>query len=321
MGEPLVRLEGLKKHFPIGGGVFSRRRSVLKALDGVDLEIARGETLGVVGESGCGKTTLGKTAIRLYEPTAGRIVFDGVDITGLGQSALRPYRRRMQIVFQDPFGSLNPRHRVEDIVAEGLYIHGIVPRGRRRDEVVRLLGEVGLGEDALGRYPHEFSGGQRQRISIARALAVRPEFVVCDEPVSALDVSVQAQIINLFLDLQRKFELTYMFISHDLRVVRHVSDRIAVMYLGKVVESAPAEALYADPLHPYTKMLLASVPDPSPARRKRLLVAPGEMPSPVDPPQGCRFYSRCPLAEQRCALEEPLLRPVGEGRTVACHLV
>ncbi len=284
------------------------------------MRIYQGETLGLVGESGCGKTTLGKTILRLYEPTSGKIFFDSRDITGLNSGGMRRLRQEMQIVFQDPYGSLNPRMRVGRIVGEGLAIHDIVPRSERRAEVRRLLETLGLREDAMDRYPHEFSGGQRQRIAIARALSVRPSFVVCDEAVSALDVSVQAQIINLLLELQEKFNLTYLFISHDLSVVEHVSDRVAVMYLGKIVELCKSEELYKNPLHPYTKALLAAVPTPSPGAKGSRIILLGDAPDPANPPSGCNFHPRCPIAIDRCRVEEPQLRDVGGGHLVACHL-
>lgn len=317
----LVKVNNLRKYFPIKSGIFSSAGNYLKAVDGVDLTIYEGETFGLVGESGCGKTTLGKTVIKLHEPTGGSVFFDGKDITQLNSGTMRGLRRDMQIIFQDPYGSLNPRMKVESIVGEGLTIHNIVPKNERRAEVKRLLDIVGLREDALFRYPHEFSGGQRQRIAIARALAVRPRFIVCDEPVSALDVSVQAQIINLLLSLQEEFKLTYLFISHDLRIIRHISDRVAVMYLGKIVELAESEELYKNPLHPYTKVLLSAVPVPDPEAKKNRIVLSGDVPSPLDSFSGCPFHSRCPIGVDRCQTEEPILRDVGGGHMVACHLV
>jgi peptide/nickel transport system ATP-binding protein len=317
----LLEVEDLRVYFPIRSGLFfDRHIGDIKAVDGISLTIARGETLGLVGESGCGKSTAGRAILRLYEPTDGRVVFDGTDITHLRESALRPLRRRMQMVFQDPFASLNPRHSVGRIVGEPLHVYGSrkAEMGARVRELLQL---VGLPPDAAGRFPHEFSGGQRQRIGVARALALNPEFIVADEPVSALDVSIQAQIINLMEELQDELGLTYLFIAHDLAVVRHISDRIAVMYLGKIVEVAPADDLYDNPLHPYTITLLSSIPIPDPAieRSRSAIRVEGDLPSPANPPKACRFHTRCPFAQPtRCADEEPLLRPL-EGHSVACH--
>lgn len=317
----LLKVNGLKKYFPITSGILSRVSNYVKAVDGIDLTIGRGETVGLVGESGCGKTTLGKTIIKLHEPTEGEIIFEDRDITNLSTSSMRPVRKRMQIVFQDPYGSLNPRMKVEDIVSEGLVIHGVSSSAERKEAVRETMRTVGLREDALSRYPHEFSGGQRQRIAIARAIALRPDFIVCDEPISALDVSVQAQIINLFIELQEKFGLTYLFISHDLRVVKHISDRVAVMYLGKIIELAASKELYKNPLHPYTKILISSVPVADPTRKREAAVLKGDVPSPINPPSGCAFHPRCPIAVEKCSREEPGLRDVGGGHMVACHLV
>jgi peptide/nickel transport system ATP-binding protein len=320
---PLVELENLKQYFPIKSGlVLDRHVGDVRAVDDVTLTIRRGETLGLVGESGCGKSTVGRTILRLYKPTAGRIVFDGKDITTLGEGELRPLRRRMQMVFQDPFASLNPRHSVGKTVGEPLRTHGIAGRREANARVRELLDAVGLPADAANRYPHEFSGGQRQRIGLARALSVNPEFIVADEPVSALDVSIQAQMINLFEELQDDFALTYLFIAHDLAVVRHISDRIAVMYLGTVVEVSSAGELYENPLHPYTISLLSAVPIPDPVvekRRESILLA-GDVPSPANPPKACRFHTRCPYVQPtRCRDEVPQLRKLGEGHEVACH--
>ncbi len=322
-GGPLVELDDLKVYFPIKSGiVLDRHVGDIKAVDGVTLDIRRGETLGLVGESGCGKSTVGRTILRLYKPTGGRIVFDGKDITELGEEELRPLRRRMQMIFQDPFASLNPRHSVGRIVGEPLRTHGLASRRQAAGRVRELLQIVGLPADAGSRYPHEFSGGQRQRIGLARSLALNPDFVVADEPVSALDVSIQAQIINLLESLQNEFDLTYLFIAHDLAVVRHISDRIAVMYLGTIVEVSPAEELYDNPLHPYTITLLSAVPIPDPeveSQRETILLA-GDLPSPANPPPACRFHTRCPYVQPtRCKTDVPPLRKLAEGHLVACH--
>jgi peptide/nickel transport system ATP-binding protein len=323
MSTVLVELEDVKVWFPIKSGlVLDRHIGDVKAVDGVTLEIRRGETLGLVGESGCGKSTLGRAILRLYEPTAGRIVFDGQDVSHLDEEKLRPLRRRMQMVFQDPFASLNPRHSVGRIVGEPLRAHGLASRGGVTKRVRELLEIVGLPADAMGRYPHEFSGGQRQRIGVARALAVNPEFIVADEPVSALDVSIQAQILNLLESLQDDFQLTYLFIAHDLAVVRHISDRIAVMYLGSVVEVSPSDDLYDNPLHPYTISLLSAVPIPDPIveRQREAILLSGDLPSPANPPSGCRFHTRCPYMQPtRCRDQVPPLRTLASEHTVACH--
>jgi peptide/nickel transport system ATP-binding protein len=318
----LLELDELKVYFPVRSGlVLDRHVGDIRAVDGVSLTIGRGETLGLVGESGCGKSTIGRTILRLYEPTAGRIVFDGRDITHLRERDLRPLRRRIQMVFQDPYASLNPRHSIGRIVGEPLRVHGTAGRDEANARVRELLTLVGLPPDATARYPHEFSGGQRQRIGVARALALNPELVVCDEPVSALDVSIQAQIVNLMERLQQELGLTYLFIAHDLAVVRHISTRIAVMYLGKIVEVAPAEGLYDNPLHPYTITLLSSIPIPDPVveRNRAAIRVEGDIPSPANPPAACRFHTRCPFVQPtRCADEEPLLRKL-DGHVVACH--
>src|SRR5687768_12216246 len=308
----LVQIERLKLYFPIRSGiVLDRHVGDIKAVDDITLTIERGETLGLVGESGCGKSTVGRAILRLYEPTAGRIIFDGQDITHLGEAELRPLRRRMQMVFQDPFASLNPRHSVGRIVSEPLRVHGITKRRHAGRRVRELLEIVGLPADAATRYPHEFSGGQRQRIGLARSLALNPDFIVCDEPVSALDVSIQAQIVNLLENLQREFDLTYLFIAHDLAVVRHISDRIAVMYLGQIMELSPGDDLYENPLHPYTISLLSAIPIPDPEveRARTSILLQGDLPSPANPPQACRFHTRCPYVQERlCRDEEPELQ-------------
>jgi len=323
MTQSLVELDDVKVWFPIKSGlVLDRHVGDVKAVDGVSLTIERGETLGLVGESGCGKSTLGRAILRLYEPTAGRIVFDGQDISHVDGEELRVLRRRMQMVFQDPFASLNPRHSVGRIVGEPLRAHDLGRRGEVTRRVRELLEVVGLPADAIGRYPHEFSGGQRQRIGVARALAVNPDFIVADEPVSALDVSIQAQILNLLEALQDDFALTFLFIAHDLAVVRHISDRIAVMYLGSVVEVSPSDDLYANPLHPYTISLLSAVPIPDPVveRQRETILLSGDLPSPAAPPAGCRFHTRCPYVQpRRCRDEPPPLRPLAQGHAVACH--
>lgn len=317
--EPLVELRGVAKHFPVRRS-WGRPREFVRAVDGVDLQVAPGEMLGVAGESGCGKSTLGRLVLRLLDPTAGEVRFAGENLLALSGRELRRRRRHMQIIFQDPYGSLDPRMRVGDIVGEGLDIHGIARGSERKERVLALLERVGLPRDAYDRYPHEFSGGQRQRIGIARALAVEPRFIVADEPVSALDVSIQAQIVNLLQELQEERGLAYLFITHDLRLVEHISHRVAVMYLGKIVELAPAEELYRNPRHPYTRALLSAIPEPDPERRRERIVLPGDVPSPIAPPPGCRFHPRCPFAEPRCRREVPPLLANRDGHAVACHV-
>lgn len=307
---PLLSVDDLKTHYDAGGGL-------LKAVDGVSFAIAPGETVGLVGESGCGKSTLSKTLLRLVQPTSGRIVFDGVDVGALGQQELRAYRRKVQMVFQDPFGSLNPRHTVEEILSGPLAVHGIGNRVDRRQRVLEALDGVGLPRDALKRYPHEFSGGQRQRLGIARALILEPRLIICDEPVSALDLSIQAQILNLLADTKARLGLSFLFISHDLSVVRYFADRVLVMYLGRIVESGSWQSLWERPLHPYTRALMEAVP--TPGRRRHAPSLGGDLPSPRNVPTGCRFHPRCPLASARCVAEEPALRAASSGHAVACH--
>jgi oligopeptide/dipeptide ABC transporter ATP-binding protein len=320
-GEPLLEVRNLKKYFPIRRGVFSRVAAHVQAVDDVSFSIRRGETFGLVGESGCGKTTAGRAVLRLIEPDSGEIRFDGVDLRRLGVEELRLRRRDMQIIFQDPYASLNPRMTIRGIVGEPFAIHKLASGSERDDRVAQLLRTVGLDPSVINRYPHEFSGGQRQRIGIARALALKPKLIVADEPVSALDVSIQAQIINLLADLQAQFGLTYLFISHAIPVIEHISTRIGVMYLGKLVEVGTSRQICTDPRHPYTQALLSAVPVPDPAARKQRIVLKGDVPTPINPPAGCRFHTRCPVAVDRCRTDEPLLRTLEDGRQTACHLV
>ncbi|MBI4318594.1 MAG: dipeptide ABC transporter ATP-binding protein [Chloroflexi bacterium] len=319
--EVLVSVKDLVKYYPISGGLLRRTVASVKAIDGVSFDVKRGETFGLVGESGCGKTTVGRTILRLTEATGGAIAFEGRDITRVKGRALKKLRRDMQIIFQDPYGSLDPRMPVGDIVAEPLLVHGIRNRAERERVVQETMTLVGLRGQYVRRYPHEFSGGQRQRIGIARALVLRPKFVVCDEPVSALDVSIQSQVLNLLNDLQARFGLTYLFIAHNLAVVKYVSDRVAVMYLGKLMELAPSEELYRQGQHPYTKALLSAIPQPNPTLKRSRIVLKGDVPSPVNPPSGCVFHTRCPIAIEYCQRVIPEYRSIGSGHWVACHLV
>ena len=320
MTDPLLKVDHLKKYFPIRRGLFARTAGYVKAVDDVSFTVGRGETLGLVGESGCGKTTTGRAILRLVEPTAGQVSFDDVDVLRSRGQDLRTLRRNMQIVFQDPFGSLNPRMTIKGIVEEGLIVHRMGNRQQRRETVNQTLEQVGLDPSYINRYPHEFSGGQRQRICVARALALGPRFMVLDEPISALDVSIQSQIINLLVELREKYRLSYLFISHDLSVVQYISDRVVVMYLGEIVESATSEELYARPLHPYTQALLSAVPTMDPKRRRKRIVLPGDVPSPVNPPPGCRFHPRCPLAMDICRHQPPRELDL-QGHYVRCHAV
>lgn len=319
----LLRVEGLKTYFPVRGGVFLTAKAQCKAVDDIALHIEAGETLGLVGESGCGKSTLGKTIVRLIKPTAGRILFDEVDLAKLPERELKPHRRQVQMIFQDPADSLNSRHTIGNILEEPFVIHGIGDQAERSRRVGELLDTVGLPKSAAERFPFEFSGGQRQRIGIARAIALHPKLVICDEPVSALDVSIQSQILNLLLDLQEQMGLSYLFIAHDLAVVKHVSDRIAIMYLGRIVELGGADEVYERPKHPYTRALISAIPEPVPGGRRQRQILEGDVPSPIDPPSGCPFHTRCPHVEPKCRETTPSLRPVrarsGEEHQVACH--
>ncbi|MHA6251801.1 ABC transporter ATP-binding protein [Oceanobacillus sp. CAU 1775] len=320
MQQPLLEVKGLKKHFPIHGGVLGKKVGDVKAVDDVSFEVREGEILGIVGESGCGKSTTGKAILRLIEPTEGEIWFEGEEITNISPEEMRKLRRNMQIIFQDPYASLNPRHTVEKIIGEPLLIHGMSSRAERKARVQELLEVVGLSAYHATRYPHQFSGGQRQRIGIARALANNPKLIICDEPVSALDVSVQSQILNLMEDLRDEFNLTYVFIAHDLSVVKHISDRVGVMYLGRMVELADKDDLYASPRHPYTQALLSAVPDPDPDVVQDRIILQGDVPSPADPPSGCAFHTRCPVAMDICSKVRPEFQPVDDNHFVACHL-
>ncbi|OAA90224.1 ABC transporter ATP-binding protein [Clostridium ljungdahlii] len=320
--KPLIEIKNLKKYFPAKKSFFGKTISNVKAVDDVSFVVNKGETLGLVGESGCGKTTTGRTIIKLYEPTSGNIIYNGVDISKLSPSKMMPYRRKMQMIFQDPYASLDSRMTVGDIIGEPIDIHNLMKGKERQDRIQYLLNKVGLNKDHVNRYPHEFSGGQRQRIGIARALAVEPEFIVCDEPISALDVSIQAQVVNMLEDLQEDMGLTYLFIAHDLSMVKHISTKIGVMYLGKIVELAESNELYKNPLHPYTKALLSAIPIPDPdmAAKNTRIVLEGETPSPIDPAPGCRFKDRCKYATERCSEKEPKLKDLGGGHCTACHL-
>jgi oligopeptide/dipeptide ABC transporter ATP-binding protein len=319
----LIRIENLKKHFPVRIGAYAEQKATVQAVNGISFNIHKGETLGMVGESGCGKSTAGLTLLQLYRPTSGKVYYQDTDLTQLKEKQLRSLRPKMQLIFQDPYSTLNPRMTVGSAIAEPMQVHHLVPKDKQAARVAELLRIVGLNPSYANRYPHEFSGGQRQRICIARALACEPEFIVCDEPISALDVSIQAQIVNLLQDLQEEFGLTYLFIAHDLSVVRHISDRIAVMYLGQLVEMAPKEALFERPYHPYTQALLSAVPKPDPKHEKQRerIVLTGDVPSPINPPGGCRFHPRCPLASEVCTREVPKWNEIEPGRWVACHEV
>lgn len=322
MTEPILKLEGLKKYFETAsGGAFSRKKGVVKAVDGIDLEILPGQTVGLVGESGCGKTTVGRTVLKLYEPTEGKIIFQGQDITKLNRKHMKPLRAQMQMIFQDPFASLNPRQTIGTIIAATFEIQGLTPPGGVKQEVQRLMERVGLNPEHVNRYPHEFSGGQRQRIGVARAIALKPKLIVADEPVSALDVSIQAQVVNLLDDLQKEFGMSYLFVAHDLSVVQHISDRVVVMYLGKVMEDADKKDLFRNPRHPYTKALLSAVPvpDPKKGRARERIILHGDLPSPINPPSGCVFNTRCWKVQEKCRIEIPQLLEASRGHRLACH--
>ena len=322
MAKPLIEVRNLKMYFPVGSSLLASHRKTLKAVDDVSFDLYPGETFGLVGESGCGKTTVGRTLVRLYKPTAGKIIFDGADIANMDERTVLPYRKKMQMIFQDPYASLNPRMTVSSIIAEPMRLQG-VNQADISARVSELIEQVGLKKDHLNRYPHEFSGGQRQRIGIARALAMRPEFIVCDEPISALDVSIQAQVINMLEELQEQMGITYLFVSHDLSMVRHISHRVGVMYLGQMVELATVEELYSNMQHPYTQALMSAVPlaDPDLAAQSRRIVLQGDVPQPIDPPSGCPFRTRCRYAEKRCAETRPQLRDIGNGHLLACHVM
>ncbi|HXN41783.1 MAG TPA: dipeptide ABC transporter ATP-binding protein [Myxococcaceae bacterium] len=321
MTAPILQIKDLVTHFPIRQGAFGRVRGTVRAVDGVTFEVERGETFGLVGESGCGKSTLGRSILRLIEPTSGSVRFDGQELVGMPPAQMRKLRRRMQLIFQDPYASLNPRMKVREIVGEGLAIHRLASGAERERRVAALLEKMGLGAEAMDRYPHEFSGGQRQRIGIARALAVGPELVIADEPISSLDVSIQAQIVNLMVDLQAELGLTYVFIAHDLKIIEYISTRVAVMYLGKIVEMASAAELYRAPKHPYTQALLSAIPVPDPTRKRERIILPGDVPSPANPPPGCPFHPRCRYAFDRCRTDVPPLYNLGGGHLASCFLI